>query len=713
MEKLIIIRTLEDLKALSLYLEDKEFIAFDTETTGVEKESQIIGFSVSADVDVGYYVIVSYWDVEQQRLRSLETIHAGPFLESLKGKSLIMHNGVFDCAMVENNFGIDLVPSLHTDTLMLGHLLDENRSNGLKELAVTFYGEDSKTEQDEMKASVHANGGVLTKAVYELYKADADLIARYGAKDAILTLKLFYEMVPTLYEQGLDKFFYEDETMPLLRGPTYDLNTTGLRVDAVKLQDLKNTLEAECVEARAFIEKEVAPHVAAKYPGTSKVKTFNINAGAQLAWLLFGELDNDFSTLTKVGRDVCKQALGMDRLPYSLSDKRKFIRLCLDNVGKVYAEPVKNVKTGRMGLAKKVREPWYYIASGKATLAKLAPKYKWVERLLEFKKNEKLLRTYVEGIQDRMKYNIIRPNFLQHGTTSGRYSCKNPNFQNLPRDDKRVKACIVARPGHIFVGADFAQLEPRVFSSFAKDERLLRCFADGDDFYSVVGAPTFGVYDCTLKKDDAPDSFPVKYKKLRDVAKVIALATPYGTTAPQMANEIALKAGLTKSIDECQDIINDYFENYPGVHKLMLDSHEQVKAHGVVYNLFGRPRRVPEALHITRLYGSTPHGELPRQVRNLLNLAMNHPIQSTGASIMNRSAIAAWLMVRALAHEDLAWRSVRIVLQVHDELILEGPEALRDLMIIILKDAMENTVTLPGVALIAEPKAAYNLADLK
>ncbi len=981
-------------------------------------------------------MITAYWDVATQSLQYLETKEATPqFMRTLKGKSLIMQNAPFDCAMIHNNYGVDLMPDVHTDTLVLGHLLNENRHNGLKERGVELYGEDARAEQVAMKESVHKNGGLMTKDCYELYKGDADLIAMYGAKDAILTMKVFLNDVPILFEQGLDKFFYEDESMPLLRGPTYDMNTQGLRVDGDKLQALKGTLEAECHEAKAFVYKEIDAHIKDKYKGTSKANTFNIGANQQLAWLLFEHLGNEFGTLTESGKDLCR---GLDiQVPYTAVAKRSFISYCKSLKGQLVT-PV-DVK-GQRKKPTKVRDPWQYMAAGAEVLKKPSERYLWVARLLEYKKNLKLLNTYVEGIQSRMKYNVIRPNFLQHGTTSGRYACiaegqmitmpggdrpieqvkpgdivycytedgrptaskvkavydnglqdcvelkwrsqgshkegslictadhriktrdnawvaaqeleinarvyhlrrakspvsdrlriygaeyfmkneeqllkesflgsdstmhahhlneiksdnrvenleilpatlhvsrhssesmskrgdkgwqhlllpenrpapmrgsghpmwigvtrfgllrnlaraggratrvemdfatlkqkaetlglnlgaigdrynsrgqylsrgfilralqgntqrqaiaaagvsfyklktlcrdhglesnhkivsrtpvgvhrvydleveehhnfiaseicvhncRNPNFQNLPRDDKRIKACIISRPGKVFVGADFAQLEPRVFASFSKDERLLKCFKDGDDFYSVVGAPIFGKYDCTLKKDDSPDSFPVKYKKLRDAAKVIALATPYGTMAPQMSSEMASKAKQAKSVQECQAIIDDYFAAYPSVHKLMLDSHTQAKTHGVVYNLFGRPRRIPAAMDLPRLYGkNTPHGELPRAARNLLNLSMNHPIQSTGASIMNRAAIAAWNSFRALAIDDPRWLEVKIVLQVHDELIIEGPEALADDMVIVLQDAMQHTVVLPGVDLIAEPKIARNLADLK
>jgi DNA polymerase-1 len=271
-----------------------------------------------------------------------------------------------------------------------------------------------------------------------------------------------------------------------------------------------------------------------------------------------------------------------------------------------------------------------------------------------------------------------------------------------------VKACIVARKGKVFVGADWAQIEPRIFASFSKDERLLKCFSDGEDFYSVVGAPVFGVADCTFKKDDSPNSFPVKYKSLRNIAKIIALAIPYGTTAPQLRSELLTKAGIKKDMRECQEIINNYLTFYSSVNKLMLDSYETIKKKGYVTNLFGRRRRIPEAMEIPKQYGRTPHHELPRAARTMLNQAMNFPIQSTAASILNRSMIEFLRKCKECGMTD-----VKIVLAVHDEIIVECKQEDADKVLRLLKDAMEHTVKLEGVKLIAEPKVGKNLAELK
>lgn len=130
MEQLNIIKTLDELDELALYLRDKDYISFDTETTGVVKGSKIIGFSVCADIDAGFYVILAYWDVADQKLKELETVtKAKDFLQLLVGKSLVMQNAPFDCAMVENNYGVKLMPSVVHDVLIGGHLLKIGRAH--------------------------------------------------------------------------------------------------------------------------------------------------------------------------------------------------------------------------------------------------------------------------------------------------------------------------------------------------------------------------------------------------------------------------------------------------------------------------------------------------------------------------------------------------------------------------------------------------------
>ena len=696
--KLTIIDKYEDLVGLKAYIYDKEFIAFDTETNGVTKDSIVIGYSICAAEDRAFYVILYRWDKEKNQLIANEDLieETIPVMHCLKDKKLIMHNGVFDCAMVERNFKVSLIESLHTDTMILAHLLNENRRVGLKELAKEYFGEDSTQEAKEMKESVLANGGKLTKTQYEMFKADSYLMGKYGAKDALLTYKLFYELVPELYEQGLEDFFYKDESMPLLRGPTYQLNTAGLKVDVQALQTLKKTLEVECLQAKDFIYSEIKNLVSEKYTGTNKKTTFSISSPQQLSWLVFGNLGLEFGALTDIGKEVCK-ALGL-KLPYTPAAKRDFIAMCEGHKDMVYSP--EGWINGKKIRAKRIKDPWCYIKCDKKTLTKVSHRYKWIEKLLEYQRKTKILNTYVKGIESRMQYGVIYPSFLQHGTTSGRYSSREPNFQNLPRDDKRVKACISVRPGKVFVGADYSQLEPRVFAYLSRDKRLLQAFDGQSDFYSVIGMEVYGKYDCTPQKEGSPEAFGVKYKKLRDLSKVIALASTYGATAHQLAPTTG------KSINETQEDIDNYFERFPDVATFMTDSHEIAKKHGEVTNIFGRPRRMPEAMKFNKIYGNVTHAELPYEARNTLNLAVNHRVQSTGASIVNRSAIRFLQMCN---ENDI---KCNIVVQVHDSLVVECNEEDSEDVSLLLREAMENTVYLETIQLEAIPKIGLTLAEV-
>lgn len=696
MENLHVLRTPEEIEKLRVYLKQYDFVAFDTETTGLDKDAQVIGFSVCAEPDTAYYVILKYWDTQVQKIVTLPNHEAARCLiGDLLGYQLLAHNAVFDCEVIHRAFGIQLMPSVHTDTLLAAHLSNENMHVGLKEQGAIRFGLSAKKEQEEMKASIIANGGQCTKKNYELYKADANLIARYGAKDTILTYNLFFEVAQELIDQGLDKFFWEQETMPLLRGSTYQLNTVGLKVDAAKLAQLEKEIELNCFQLRTEIDQALKPLVSKKYPGTNKKNTFNFGSSQQLAWLLFIELGLSFKKLTDSGREVAKELLG--RIPYDEKNKRAFIS-----------------ELTAMGY-----KPEKFMKTDKTTLKTYANKHSWLKKLLEYKKEQKILKTYVRGIQSKLRYNVIYPSFLQAGTTSGRFSSRSPNFQNLPRDDKRIKSCIVSRPGKVFVGADYSQLEPRVFTAVSQDPILLDSYRRNLDFYSTVGIPVFHKEgECSADKK-ASNYLGEKYPHLRQAAKGVALANAYGVTAHRHSENPDLfhEDGTPRTPDECQVIIDDYFEVYKGVDRMVKNAHRQVVNEGVVYTLMGRPRRIPEAQAILRLLGKKKIEEdecidvvglkLPYDLRNLLNLAVNHEIQGTAASIVNLAAIAFDLCIQE------AGLHAQLVVQCHDELIAECPEEEKEPVMEIMKYCMEETTKLPGVSLIAIPKWAYNLADLK
>jgi DNA polymerase-1 len=235
----------------------------------------------------------------------------------------------------------------------------------------------------------------------------------------------------------------------------------------------------------------------------------------------------------------------------------------------------------------------------------------------------------------------------------------------------------------------------------------MSCFSSGEDFYSVVGMQVFDKYDCSPIKD-AEDSFAKKYPKLRALTKEFTLATVYGTTAPKMVMSFKDKAGVDKTVDEAQEIIDNYLDKFPDVHDFMLSTHKIVKAEGRITSIFGRPRRLPEAKNITSIYGNVAHARLPYEARQPLNLSVNFRCQSTAASIINRSAIAFLALVKEAGIKDCY-----LVLNVHDELVVECRIEDADDVSALLQYAMETTCHLPGVALEAKPVISKNLRDLK
>src|SRR6202453_3630441 len=194
--ELIVIDTLEAVKDLEYYLLDKEYVAYDCETTGLSKHDRVIGFSVCAEESKAFYVILERF--ESESLVRMSYANDNFILGLLSTKKLIMHNSIFDCMMSEHALKQPLIQAVHTDTMILAHLLDENRRVGLKELASSIFGEDSADEAKEMKDSVIKNGGKLTKDCYEMWKCDSQIMGKYGAKDALLTYKLFTHLVPIL-----------------------------------------------------------------------------------------------------------------------------------------------------------------------------------------------------------------------------------------------------------------------------------------------------------------------------------------------------------------------------------------------------------------------------------------------------------------------------------------------------------------------------------
>ncbi len=311
-------------------------------------------------------------------------------------------------------------------------------------------------------------------------------------------------------------------------------------------------------------------------------------------------------------------------------------------------------------------------------LEKLAEDHEIVRLILRYREIQKLLSTYVDGIRPLVKGDVVHTTYNQTMTTTGRLSSTNPNLQNIPvRTDegRNLRKLFIAREGNVLIDADYSQIELRLLAHFSECKELIKAYQRGDDIHSATAAQVFGV-----KQSDVT---PLQRRR----AKVINFGIIYGMSA------FGLSIDLDCSTSEAQSYIDRYFENYPAVKKYMEDNVRRAKEDGYVTTILGRRRYIPEIKSSN--YNVRSFGE---------RAAMNMPLQGSSADIIKMAMLN---VENRLKKEGL---NTKLVLQVHDELVLDAPEAEREKAARILKEEMEGAVSLkvPLIVEVNEGKSWYD-----
>jgi len=315
------------------------------------------------------------------------------------------------------------------------------------------------------------------------------------------------------------------------------------------------------------------------------------------------------------------------------------------------------------------------------TLEKLRGRHPIIEEILEYRKLAKLKSTYVDSMLEKADENgLVHTVFKQTETRTGRISSAEPNLQNIPvRTERgsRLRAFFAARPGHVLVDADYSQIELRVLAHLAGDEAMINAFLSGADIHTQTAAQVF----------DLPQDFVTP--QMRSAAKAVNFGLVYGIGAYSLSEDI----GVT--IEEAKRYIEAYFATYPGIAAYMEKTVEQAKQAGCVTTMFHRRRALPE-LRASR-YATRAFGE---------RVARNTPIQGTAADIIKLAMVNVY---DRLEKEGLR---ARLILQVHDELIVEAPEAEAARAAAIVTEEMQNAVSL-RVPLTAEAGMGRNWLEAK
>ncbi|MCL2634469.1 MAG: DNA polymerase I [Oscillospiraceae bacterium] len=305
-------------------------------------------------------------------------------------------------------------------------------------------------------------------------------------------------------------------------------------------------------------------------------------------------------------------------------------------------------------------------------LESLSDKHEIIPLITEFRALSKLNSTYVQGLLKAVSDKGRVHTTFKNETQTGRLSSIEPNIQNIPVRTERgrvMRRFFIAEKGNLLVDADYSQIELRVLAFISGDEVMLEAFRNGNDIHTITASQVFGVSEKTVTRD------------MRTAAKAVNFGIVYGMGAFSLSKEIDVSVG------EANYYINRYLEKYSGVRDYLERTVTEAKSNGYVKTLLGRVRYVPEITSSNKIILAA--GE---------RIVKNTPIQGTAADIIKIAMIRVYNRLQAELPE------AKLILQVHDELIIEAPSAVSETAAVIVKEEMIEAGRELGIELVVDVK---------
>ncbi len=602
----VAIQTKQQLDELVKKLNKAELIAFDVETTSLDKMSaELVGISLAIDPPNAYYIPIGHIANEMQKSSGQLKLFAGApervegqlplntVIDALRAPltnpkiAKVAHNAKFDWIILHRH-GLDVAP-VSFDTMIAEWLSDpESKRLGLKTLSYARLG----IEMQDITELIGKN----KKTQRSFAEISIEKAIPYAAADADMTLRLVPLLKTELREKGqLELMEMETRLIPVLA----QMELAGIKIDPDFFKAFSAELNTRLVE----IEKEIYGIAG---------EQFNINSTQQLSVILF------------------------ERLKL----------------------PTDGVKVNKSGS--------YSTAFGVLEGLKSADDSGIIDLILEHREISKLKGTYVDALPLLMaKDGRIHTSFNQTGTVTGRLSSNTPNLQNIPIRSaltRRVRKGFIAEEGWHFLAADYSQVELRILAHVSDDENLLDAFHNNLDVHTATAASVFGV-----ELED------VAFEQ-RLFAKRVNFGLMYGMGAFRLARETDLTLG------EAENYVKKYFEQFPGVRGYLDGSKVMARRQGYVETLLGRRRYFTIFMNEGR--------SVRQKIAAAEREAINHPIQGTAADIIK---LAMLELDKALS--EGGYRA-RLLLQVHDELMLEVPDDELGAVTELVRTTMRNAFSL-------------------
>lgn len=770
-KKYVTVQSKSEVRQLIQHIEESDVIAFDTETDSLNpRTGNIIGWSVSGRIGEGFYLPTLVYDfstdtLKEQFIDGVSTHEISKkLLKMLLTKKVIAHNFSFDGQFVKNFYDIDLTPALWADTILMVHTVYEEGAFGygtpfgLKSIAIMNQEElgldvesEANEEQLKLKASIKDNGGSVSKVNYEIFKADLNILAEYGAADTDLTLRIYYLYLEKLKEENLVEFFFDEEVMPIYKEVTIPMESYGVDLDLdlldqadkqikddleknkkivmeslLKLKEVQNWIIDTSLKifppsnkgkwAQKLVEKLKLSlpisEKSGKYQMSKKViEALEESPGKR--FLLTGGLDHlEPNTILRISTNMWKESNNSEFI--NIQSKHHLREIVFNYIGE------KSSSQTTSGADKFDDD----------TIELLSKKYEWADNLRVYNRLVKIKSTYIDRFLEGHENGRYYFYFKQYGTVSGRYGS---DAQQLPKPKEEgednptviyynnlVRAFLVAGKGRKVIDADYQSLEPRVFGSVTGDEGLQEIFRKGWDFYSTIAIKTEKLdedvksYPNGISPDMTAPNFLKKLDPVRrNKAKVYSLGLAYGMSP------YALAMTLDIPQKEAEVLYNGYLDGFPGLKKWREDSREFVKKNGYIKNRLGRTRHLPKVKKIhdsfqenimdwrfrkelSARYNPDKVMQAYRDYRNGLNNTLNFQIQSLAASIVNRAALQINRRAKELGIDAV------VQAQIHDQVIINIREDQAEVFAKEVQYIMENTTKIPGVDLIAPPEIAVN-----
>jgi len=653
----------ETLKLLHQHIIDSDTLAVDTETTGLNpRKDKIIGWSVSGDEGIGFYLPTLVFDYGKDELvlqeingQSTEVISKN-LLKLLMGKKLVFHNASFDVQFIKNYFNVDLLPSVWVDTGLLVHTVYEEGAFGfgnpfgLKSIAIMnqeALGLDvekaANEEQIELKESIKSNGGSVTKDSFQIYKADLEILSKYASADTDLTLRICNLYLGKLKEEGLWDFFFKDEVMPIYREVTVPMEAYGVDLDMELLEKIHNEIVEDQKKNKEIVMKsliaipEVKEWIVAtamtNYPVSHKgnwaqnlIQRYSIALpkSEKTGKYSLTQKNIDAFEASNAKEETVKQFLltGDESLLEDVEKARISMSMWKESNDGDYIniqskKHLGEIVFGYMGIEPKVKGANTKSGRDKFDMdmvKTLAKDYPWAENLRIYNRLLKIKSTYVDRFRDRHEDGRYYFYFKQNGTVSGRYGS---DAQQLPKPLEEgedapvimkyvniVRAFLTAGNGRKVIDADYESLEPHCFASVTGDKALQEIFNKNWDFYSTVAIKTEKLNDDKSRFPNgvsADKSAPNYLKKLEPLARNKAKAYSLGIAYGMEA--YALKMTLDVDQKTAEGLIKGYLDGFPQLAEWRNNSRTQVKENGYIKNYVGRVRHLPKVKNLFEKVG--------------------------------------------------------------------------------------------------------------